>query len=633
MILKDDLNTNLKADARKKAAENNIFKDKATKAIDEKFVKTSTLVGKVDGEVLGGIKTIGQVASSPEEAISAGIGLLTDKMPSLSGIKKPSINQSGTTITSLTGLPAIKCNNPNSGMEAVSDGTPQSIAECASLVESKTADSLKEISAFTEIIEAQNATGLGGGGGFFGAISAALSVLSIGDLLPEIEALAPIRELNDKVKGFQDKIEAGIKDFGNELFSGLEGVGDQVINDTGIKGMIADVKRIKAELKTFPSVSSVLPTGLSDTLSAINDFTKEVDGFVGDFDERIGEGLGGVLQNLTEGISGAASSYIENLVPGGISATESERRAILKEFSLGNDTDKVNAVKTLVTKSPNVSEKMKSVLEDARRQPTATDLNNAVVDEARRRGIPESEIAAASEELATIDDRMKKLDTTISGSVIIDAGLFDESVPVDENNQKWSGRNTPDDTFTYIASVEELDAEFASVKRDITEVIVHATETYTNKNIGSIEVNNMQIELGQDGIGYHYVIRRDGRLQRGRPVNRVGEHAVVNGHDVYSIGIALVGGLNISAGDDNPTDYKSSQSFTRQQYTTLEKFLRSFYRKYPGGQVFGHNDVDESELDPYFDVVDYVESVFRKKNILTEPSTQAPLSPAEINVE
>lgn len=612
-ISKQDLNTNLKGEARKLLPENAKFKNSATAAIDDRYLKKSTLIGQVDGEVLGGIKSIGEVAGSPEEVIQSAVGLLTDKIPSLSGIKKPNISQNGTTVTSLTGLPAIKCNNPNSGMEAVSDGTPQSIAECASLVESKTAESLKEISAFTEIIEAQNATGLGGGGGFFGKISAAFSVLKIADMLPSVEALAPVRELNANIKAVGDRITDAVK------------------NATGIEGLTAGGVEFKNGLPTIDSLKQALPEGLRDVVTKVDNFVDDVEEFANEFEQRTGEGLGGVLQNLTEGLGGDASSFLNNLVPGGLSLTEQERRSILEEFSLGDATDKVNAIKKLTNKSPNVSAEMKSVIEDAKDVGNTSDLNNNIVNEARRRGIPEKEILAASSEIATIDNSMAELDTTVSGSVVIDADLFDESIPVDENNQKWDGRNSSDDTFTYVSSVEELDAEFSSIKRDITEVVVHATETYTNKDIGSIEINNIQIDLGHDGIGYHYVIRRDGRLQRGRPVNRAGEHAIVNGHDKYSIGLVMVGGINVSSGDDNPTDYKSSQSFTREQYTTLEKFLTSFYRKYPGGQVFGHNDVDENELDPYFDVVDYIESVFRKQNTLDDASANGPLSPSEIN--
>ena len=70
-------------------------------------------------------------------------------------------------------------------------------------------------------------------------------------------------------------------------------------------------------------------------------------------------------------------------------------------------------------------------------------------------------------------------------------------------------------------------------------MVVHWTETFTNKNIGSEEIDAIQRDLGGNGIGYHYVIRRDGSLQRGRPNNIEGEHAAINGHNEFSIGIVL----------------------------------------------------------------------------------------------
>ena len=199
------------------------------------------------------------------------------------------------------------------------------------------------------------------------------------------------------------------------------------------------------------------------------------------------------------------------------------------------------------------------------------------------------------------------------------------------DKNKWSGRNSSDEVFTYVSSVEELDFELASITREISEVVIHASETVNNKNIGSIEINNIHNELGHDGIAFHYVIRRDGRLQRGRPVDQNGEHSPVNGHNVYSIGIVMVGGLLASAGSINPLENKSSASFTQPQFDTLEKFLASFYRKFPGGQVFGHSDVDTNEEDPYFDVEDYIESIFNKKN--SSKGSEPPLSPTEINIQ
>lgn len=41
------------------------------------------------------------------------------------------------------------------------------------------------------------------------------------------------------------------------------------------------------------------------------------------------------------------------------------------------------------------------------------------------------------------------------------------------------------------------------------------------------------------GIGYHFVIRKDGTIERGRPVDTVGSHAY--GYNAHSIGIHLSG--------------------------------------------------------------------------------------------
>jgi N-acetyl-anhydromuramyl-L-alanine amidase AmpD len=44
-------------------------------------------------------------------------------------------------------------------------------------------------------------------------------------------------------------------------------------------------------------------------------------------------------------------------------------------------------------------------------------------------------------------------------------------------------------------------------------------------------------------IDYHYVIRRDGSIEQGRPEWQIGAHCV--NHNAHSIGICYEGGLNI----------------------------------------------------------------------------------------
>jgi len=47
---------------------------------------------------------------------------------------------------------------------------------------------------------------------------------------------------------------------------------------------------------------------------------------------------------------------------------------------------------------------------------------------------------------------------------------------------------------------------------------------------------------GWAGIGYHFVIRKDGKIERGRPEWAIGSHA--QGHNSNSIGVHLCGDFN-----------------------------------------------------------------------------------------
>ena len=48
-------------------------------------------------------------------------------------------------------------------------------------------------------------------------------------------------------------------------------------------------------------------------------------------------------------------------------------------------------------------------------------------------------------------------------------------------------------------------------------------------------------ERGWSDIGYHYVILADGKIEQGRPINRIGAHTRAGKRNYTSIGICLVG--------------------------------------------------------------------------------------------
>mgnify|MGYP001152452237 FL=1 len=106
------------------------------------------------------------------------------------------------------------------------------------------------------------------------------------------------------------------------------------------------------------------------------------------------------------------------------------------------------------------------------------------------------------------------------------------------------------------------------------------------------------------------MIRRDGTLQRGRPLNIPGEHTV--NFDENSIAIAFVGGYNCPTGTKNYELYQSAESLTRSQFNTFDVIVEVLFGYYPGIRVVGHNHLNGNEFDPGFDVVNYTVNRFSK---------------------
>lgn len=145
--------------------------------------------------------------------------------------------------------------------------------------------------------------------------------------------------------------------------------------------------------------------------------------------------------------------------------------------------------------------------------------------------------------------------------------------------------------------------------RKITEIIIHCSATPPNLDIGVAEIDKWHKERGWSGCGYHAVIRRDGTIEKGRPLERPGAHA--RGHNSNSIGICLIGGV-----DSHST---ATCNFTRKQFANLSALVDSLLQNYGPVRVIGHRDlspdldgdgtIDASERIkecPCFDVIDWM---------------------------
>lgn len=126
---------------------------------------------------------------------------------------------------------------------------------------------------------------------------------------------------------------------------------------------------------------------------------------------------------------------------------------------------------------------------------------------------------------------------------------------------------------------------------NIKYIIVHCAATKPSQDIGVEEIRRWHLERGFKDIGYHYVIRRDGSIESGRPEWNVGAHA--KGYNASSIGVCLVGGL------DN--EGRPEPNYTPQQWSSLARLVRDLHNRCPNADIIGHNNVAAKDC-PCFDV-------------------------------
>ena len=135
--------------------------------------------------------------------------------------------------------------------------------------------------------------------------------------------------------------------------------------------------------------------------------------------------------------------------------------------------------------------------------------------------------------------------------------------------------------------------------RNIKRIIVHCSATKPTMDIGADEIRHWHSDPKPKGngwldIGYHYVIRRDGTLEKGRDIGIAGAHAAR--YNLSSIGVCLVGGIDESGA---PVD-----NFATIQFQELRKLLDFLVVTFPDAEVIGHRDLEGvKKACPCFDTI------------------------------
>lgn len=128
-------------------------------------------------------------------------------------------------------------------------------------------------------------------------------------------------------------------------------------------------------------------------------------------------------------------------------------------------------------------------------------------------------------------------------------------------------------------------------KRIIKEIIVHCTATQEGKDFTVADIDKWHKARGFSGIGYHYVIYRDGSIHDGRNVDVAGAHTI--GHNAQSIGVSYIGGVAVDG--KTPKDTR-----TQAQKDSLRNLLKELRKLYPAAKIYGHRNF-ANKACPSFD--------------------------------
>ena len=128
--------------------------------------------------------------------------------------------------------------------------------------------------------------------------------------------------------------------------------------------------------------------------------------------------------------------------------------------------------------------------------------------------------------------------------------------------------------------------------RTISLIIIHCSAVGPEQKSSVKDIDRWHRQRGwKNGCGYHYVVRRDGTIETGRPLEMVGAHC--QNHNQHSIGVCYEGGLD--------TNGKPADTRTEAQKTAMRQLLERLHKQFPRALIVGHNVFNPLKACPCFD--------------------------------
>ena len=135
--------------------------------------------------------------------------------------------------------------------------------------------------------------------------------------------------------------------------------------------------------------------------------------------------------------------------------------------------------------------------------------------------------------------------------------------------------------------------------RGIKEIIIHCSATREGQQVSVDTIKDWHLAKGWNNIGYHFYIDLDGKINKGRDIDKIGAHC--KGHNRNSIGICYCGG--VEADGKTPKDTR-----TQDQKESLLHVLKTLKAMYPDAIIYSHNEF-ANKACPSFDATREYEDI------------------------
>lgn len=136
-------------------------------------------------------------------------------------------------------------------------------------------------------------------------------------------------------------------------------------------------------------------------------------------------------------------------------------------------------------------------------------------------------------------------------------------------------------------------------RKDTKYIIIHSSQTPPSKNLDVTDMNKLHRQKGFLNVVHHLLIKRDGSVETGRELEEVGAHT--EGYNDISVSVCLIGGTLTDS------ELEPRLNYTSKQWQELKESVMWLRHTYPQSTILGFNEIEPTQLSPYFDVQSWLD--------------------------